>query len=223
MKKNTHTNKNVTTIVNIVLDKSASMGSCREGTIEGFNSYIKKLKEEDANILVSLTLFDTGVQKRYSLIPIKEVALLDYSSYAPSGCTALWDAAVDSTEECYERTKGMIENKPAILSVIITDGEENSSRRHERECMNDLVEKLQGEGNWSFIYLGANQDSWSNASKVGMSMGNVANFRSNDDGMRSTFSAMAMATSDLSLSASKGIMRSSSLLSKVKGENNELT
>lgn len=220
--KNTRINKKGTTIVNIVLDQSGSMEDCKSGTIEGFNSYIRKLRKEDANVLVSLTLFNIGVEKRYSLVPVKEVALLTNENYLPNNGTALWDAAVDSTEECFERTKDMIENKPAILSVIITDGEENSSHRHERSCMNDLVEKLKAEGNWSFIYMGANQDSWDNARQVSMDLGNTANFRSTDAGMRKSFNAAYVATSSLSDLSSKGTFSSVNLLSSLKNENNEL-
>lgn len=221
--QNIHINKKVTTIVNIILDKSGSMEECRSGTIEGFNSYIKKLQKEDANILVSLTLFNTSVEKRYSLVSVKDVKMLNKESYNPDGGTALWDAAVDTTEECYERTKDMIEKKPAILSVIITDGEENSSIKHDRGCMNDLVEKLKAEGNWSFIYMGANQDSWANAHAVNMDFGNTVNIRSSNIGMKKTFDAMYCATSSLSMNANLGKGLSSvNLLSELKGENNEL-
>lgn len=219
--RNIHINKKGTTIVNIVLDQSGSMQDCKAGTIEGFNSYIKKLRKEDANVLVSLTLFNIGVEKRYSLVPVSEVKLLNNENYNPDNGTALWDAAVDSTEECYERTKEMIENKPAILSVIITDGEENSSTRHDRQCMNDLVEKLKAEGNWSFVYMGANQDAWSNASQVSMDLGNVANIQASNVGMKKSFNAVYAATSSLSNFADRGIMQSVNLLSK-KGDNNEL-
>lgn len=194
------------------------MQDCKAGTIEGFNAYIKKLRKEDANVLVSLTLFNTKSEKRYSLVPVKEVALLNDNNYRPDWGTALWDAAVDSTEEAYERTKEMIENKPSILSVIITDGEENSSQRHERSCMNDLVEKLKAEGNWSFIYLGANQDSWSNASQVSMDIGNVANVQASNAGMRKSFNAVYAATSSLSDLNARGTFSSVNLLSKKDNE-----
>ncbi len=221
--KNIHINKKVTTIVNIILDKSGSMEEIKSGTIEGFNSYIKKLKKEDANILVSLTLFNTLVEKCYSLIPVKDVKLLDTETYDPDGGTALWDAAVDSTEECFERTKNMIENKPAILSVIITDGIENSSQRHERRCMNDLVEKLKAEGNWTFVYMGANQDSWANARSVSMDLGNTANFQPSNAGMKKTFNAMYVGTSQLSMKSMRGEgLNSADFLVSSKGENNEL-
>jgi len=203
--KNTHIkNKNITTIVNFILDKSWSMELCREGTIKGFNNYISQLKEKEGKVLLSLTFFDTSVTKKYILTPIEDVKKLTYESYVPNGYTALWDAAVETTEEAYEKSRELREEKPVVLTVIMTDGEENSSKRHDRECMNGLVKDLEKEGNWTFVYLGANQDSWSNASQVGMSQGNTANWQSSNLGMIKSMQALSVGTNNLMASANRG-------------------
>lgn len=204
--KSTHTSKKkILTIVNFILDKSGSMQECKEGTIAGFNKYIATLKkQEQSRVLFSLTLFDTSYQKRYTLMPIEEVQRLTDKTYQPDGSTALWDAAVDATEEAYEKSKQFVEDKPVCITVILTDGEENSSSKHDRGCMNDLVEKLQKEGNWTFVYLGANQDSWANASQVGMSIGNTANFKASNAGMMKSMHSLSIGTVNLMAQAGGG-------------------
>jgi len=53
---------------------------------------------------------------------------------------------------------------------------ENSSTKHNQDCLKDLVSKLKKEGNWTFVFLGANQDSWATGNLIGVDAGNVANF-----------------------------------------------
>jgi uncharacterized protein YegL len=224
MKKTTTTNK-PTTIVNFILDRSGSMANCVEGTISGFNKYIKDLQKKEGHVLFSLTFFDTNVDKKYTLVPLSEVKKLNSETYVPEGNTALYDAAVETIEQVAEQADGMKESKPAILTVIMTDGEENSSVKHDRECLNDLISKLKTEGNWSFIFLGANQDSWANASVLGVSRGNVANFQADNLGMQKGFNAVYCASANLmSMNAGGKGLSSTNLLDGLKSEgSNELT
>ncbi len=184
MKKTTHTNKkSAPVVVNFILDKSGSMEDCKEGTIAGFNKYIKSLKRQGGDIRFSLTLFDTlSIEKPYVNTPIKDVKLLNAETYLPRGGTPLYDAVIDSTEACDEQAAKM-EKRPAVLNVILTDGEENSSTRHDQDCLSDYRAKLESQGNWTFVFLGANQDSFANAGRVGIALGNTSNFRSTNEGM----------------------------------------
>lgn len=62
------------------------------------------------------------------------------------------------------------------LCVVLTDGEENSSRTQTKETIRRLIEAKEATGRWTFTYLGANQDAWAEASKMGMAVGNVAGY-----------------------------------------------
>ena len=224
MKKTINT-KTITTIVNFILDRSGSMNECKEGTISGFNKYLKDLQKKKGHVLFSLTFFDTRVDKKYTLVPLSEVKKLNSENYVPDGNTALYDAAIDTIEQVSEQVDGMRESKPTVLTVIMTDGEENSSVHHDRECLNDLISKLQKAGNWTFIYLGANQDSWDNARHMGFSSGNVANYQSSNLGTMRGMNSVFMATSNLmdsSLTAGKA-MASVDLLANLKGGQNGIT
>ena len=183
-------------LVNFILDRSGSMETCQTQTISGFNEYLQDLKKNSPDSEFTLTLFNTEILKLYIKKPIKEVKLLNKDSYNPNGSTALYDAVVETVEKVCEELED--KDKPKSLVVIMTDGEENSSKEHNEKCLKDLIEKLQKEGNWTFVFLGANQDSWLNASQWGLASGNVVNYSVTNTGKAFqglTASTMAFADS----------------------------
>jgi len=181
-------------IVSVILDKSGSMDFIRQATISGFNEYLGTLKSKEQNIKFNLTLFDTeSIEKRYINTPLRQVSKLSMENYIPNAGTPLYDAVVDSVEMLFETVKNK-KTRPSVVVVIMTDGQENSSQKHDQKCMRDLIKKLQKEYNWTFIYMGANQDSYANATNYGISKGNTVNWGYSDKGSRAAFVGMAMGT-----------------------------
>lgn len=181
-----------------ILDKSGSMGFIRKATIDGYNEYIGGLKKT-RGAKFNLTLFDTKIDKRVKNTAIKDVSKLDNDSYRPDGMTALYDAVCSTLNDA----KDKVGEKDKALVVIITDGQENSSREYNQKDMAKLVEELTAKGNWTFTYLGANQDAWATASQWGFNKGNVATFNATDAGATMAFASMS--------SNSVNYVRSSSL------------
>ncbi len=193
--------RSTTTIVNFILDESGSMDMVRSGTISGFNEYIKSLKKKaEGKILFNLVTFDTSMKQVYENEPIKSVKLTK-ENYSPDGMTALYDAVVETVEKVAKND----DEKTANLVVIMTDGEENSSHMHDRDCLKEIIEKLEGRGNWTFTFLGSNQDSWDEAGKVGVSFGNTINFDSGTDmSVKNAFRGLAGSTMNFCAMASSG-------------------
>jgi len=175
--------------VAFILDKSGSMQSVEGATIEGFNSYISKLKE-DSNIdyRFSLTLFDTEVSRKYSNEKLEDVRKLDRETYRPDGGTALYDAVCETLLKL--NTEGT-----KTLVVIMTDGEENSSKKYDEVRFRDFVILLKDTGTVSFVFLGANQDAWGNAQKWGFDKQNVAYFNATTTGTSNAINMVARGTS----------------------------
>lgn len=184
---------NKKTFVHFILDKSSSMESVKAATISGFNEYLNTLRKDGQEYRVSLTLFNEHVE-RHSDIDLSAMQELSESSYQPSGMTALYDAVC-------ETLRGTPEDGDKHIVVIMTDGEENSSRRHSERDLRENIKRLTNSGRWTFVYLGANQDAWANAQRYGLSMGNTALYNSTDIGTRAAFVGMAMSTSNLAASA----------------------
>jgi len=160
--------KNLTEIV-VVLDKSGSMNSIREDTIGGFNTFIEDQRkaEDDANI--TLIGFNQRVDEVYKSIDIKEIDLLTEKNYVPNGMTALYDAigtAVGTMKE--EIAKREEEDRPKqVIVVVITDGFENSSKEYSNTDVKTMIKRMETVHDWSFVYIGANQDAF----EVGGGMG----------------------------------------------------
>lgn len=206
--------KNTTTAVSFILDESGSMDSIKPSVIEGFNKYISELKKQKGNIVFTLTKFDTnGIRTPYENKDIKKVEKLTDKTYQPNAMTPLYDACVKTIERISE-TK----SDKAFLVAIMTDGYENSSTEHNEECLTDLIKKLQAKGNWTFVFLGANQDSWATAQRLGISKGNVMDWQATSTGTNQAFAAMAMATRNFSASVNRGeSLKSASFFANTEG------
>jgi len=177
-------------LVNFVLDRSGSMQSCINDTIGGFNSYINTLKADKKNeYAFSLTLFDTSYETRYVSVDLKDVQELNLKTYTPNGWTALYDAigktvaAVDDLGKKYDK----------VLTVILTDGEENSSREFTLSAIKSLIKSKEDLGNWTFVFLGADISAYQVGDQMGIRTANSIMYNQANMGM--TMSCLADATS----------------------------
>lgn len=173
------------TLVNFLLDRTGSMGVIKKQTISGFNEYLNALKKEakdnKTKISMSLTQFDSvAVDVEYVDKDIKKVDELNEDTYQPRAMTPMYDAIGITIRETEKRMKKK-RSKPKVLFVIMTDGEENASKEYDQNSIKKLLKEKE-KGDWTFIYLGANQDAWANARKFGMSKGNTMSFDSKDAG-----------------------------------------
>lgn len=189
MKKSKKVAKAGKTLVSFILDKSGSMQSVKDATISGFNEYIQTLKKSGGEYEFSLSLFDTEISILYTDEPIKNVKELNAEVYSPDGSTALYDAVCKTVNEVEKKVTNQ-----KVLVVIMTDGEENASKEYDQEAMRSKIKELEKTGKWSFIYLGANQDSYANAAKFGVSQMNTTNFQATNAGVKATMRSMATNT-----------------------------
>jgi len=142
----------------------------------GFNEYIKALKKRKENILFTLTKFDsTRIYLVCDARPIKEVPKLNKDTYVPGQFTPLYDAIAHTVKEMSGRMEG---KNVSVLTVIMTDGEENASKQYTRDRIFQLIQEKEKEG-WTFVYLGANQDAWAIGQMIGLHKGNVMSYNVN--------------------------------------------
>jgi hypothetical protein len=161
-------------LVNFILDKSGSMADVLDETIRGFNTYVDTLrKDRKSRYLFTLTLFDTqSVDMLYVAVPLNQVKDLDRTSYIPGMMTPLFDA-VGNTVALVEKN-GQTKNTKRVLTVIMTDGHENSSKEWTKEKVQALVKEKEATGKWTFVFLGASLDAADVGASVGLAPGNVA-------------------------------------------------
>ena len=169
----------------IVLDASGSMGSIESDIKGSFNTFLAQQKESEGKTMFDLFQFSDEVTHL-----VKSADLSQYSGnlmdqYSCSGCTALYDAvciAIDSMGKTFAAMPE--EERPEnVLCVIITDGEENSSKEF---TMNDVKQRIEHQKNvysWEFDFLAANQDSWETGSAMGLTKDQCTDFTANSDGV----------------------------------------
>ena len=158
-------------LVNVILDKSGSMSVKVQDVIGGFNLYLDELaKEPTVEYGFSLTLFDTVVDMRYKAVPLAKVAKLDDANYRPGGNTALLDA-IGNTVQTVDTS-----SFDKTITVIMTDGEENSSREWTVQAIRELIKTKEAAGTWTFVFLGANVDAFEQGANLGVPAPNAVRY-----------------------------------------------
>lgn len=180
--------KNNKTLYHFVLDKSGSMGSCRETTIKGFNSQletIKQLQKEfpEQEFNVSLTIFDDNVETVFNQTALKSFEKLTPKMYTPSGCTALLDAIGMSINQIRIANESAILNdEMSVVMVILTDGLENASREFNYHQIAGMIKTLEQTEKWTFTFLGADIDAVHTSKMLNIREENVVSFNKGDMG-----------------------------------------
>ena len=153
--------KNTTTYYQFILDVSGSMSNIRFETIESYNAHVKQiqsLKKDFPNqeFLVSLCLFNDHIKSIFEDIPLEHVSLITPEDYMPNGSTALLDAIGKCTFRIkQDHGKDINAGKASVVTVIITDGEENASRVFNYLEVSKMIKDLEKTENWTFTFLGA--------------------------------------------------------------------
>ena len=167
-----------------LIDRSGSMYGSENDTIGGFNSFIAKQKKNETDARVTTILFDHGYEVLYKRKNLYDVDDLTTNEYYVRGSTALLDA-IGRTITSMDRE---VENK--VLFVITTDGYENSSKEFSRQQIKNMI----NSHNWEFIYLGADIDSYAEASSIGIRKSSVSNYKKSKEGIDTMYDCLSDAT-----------------------------
>lgn len=183
--------------VAFVIDMSGSMGRIRDAAVEGANTYIKELQDDEGAETTRLTFvaFDNLYEVWHKDEPIKNVPYIG-EEYQPRGGTALYDAIGKTIAEM--DAVGRKDEKHLV--VILTDGFENASVEYPtgevgRKMLADVIEAYEKRGNWTFVYLGANDyDVKTTAAALNIPAGNAAYYSASPSSVKGATAAVASAT-----------------------------
>lgn len=167
----------------IVLDRSGSMRSIDKATVEGFNKFLDEQKNSEGEAFVTLVQFDDRYEMNYQSTPVNIVdSLVLNETFIPRGGTALLDAVGKTIEE--------LKTDRDVVFVIITDGDENSSKTYKKEAIMKMIETQTNEG-WKFLFLAANQDAIKAGRSIGIQHTNSVNYSSNDISTANVFASVS--------------------------------
>ena len=175
------------TLLALLLDRSGSMQSLNPKETSGtINSMVEEQSGEEGLDLV-VSRFDHKYDKVYNGNS-KEFTLTQ-EHIEPRGMTALNDSIVrfikDTTKQ--NKAKNTTNKYNKVICIILTDGEENQSKKYVgeigREFIKNLILSKEKEG-WVFYFVGANIDSITTGNQYGIDSKYCINFDHSEEGFR---------------------------------------
>lgn len=179
------------TVIEFILDETGSMSSWKTPTISGFNTFIAEQRAQSGTCLLTLTKFDTtGLKTPYTDLDVQMVPYLNENTFIPGYGTNLRDTIGERVLNLSERLAEW-PVQPHVLVVVMTDGEDTSSRRYSETDVRGLIRDHEARG-WSFVYLGATRNALAVAEQLGFQPGNAKQFHAEQ--MHQTMTTLAQAT-----------------------------
>lgn len=122
---------------------------------------------------------------------VSNISIDPTRSYDPHGGTAMYDGIGTAIDEIGKWLSVMDESdRPSKnLIVIMTDGEENSSRKYTAEKVKDMIKHQEEKYNWTFVYMGTDITTNEHADKIGI-RSKAYNTRDDIDGSWSMVNAV---------------------------------
>ena len=177
---------NKKTLYHFILDKSGSMSNCRIETIKGFNSQLETIRSLQLEFpaqefKLSLTTFDDLPEHIIDDSSAAAFEQLTTQSYCPNGQTALLDAIGESINRIrMSNESAIINNEMSVVVIILTDGQENASRRFNYHQIASMIATLEQTEKWTFTFLGADIDAIHTSKMLNIRKENVVSFSKGD-------------------------------------------
>ena len=184
--------KNLTELV-FILDKSGSMSGLEKDTIGGYNSMLEQQRKVDGECVITTVLFDNCYELLHDRIDIRAVRPISEREYFVGGSTALLDAIGKTIHKIGTAQKNTAEDYRAekVMFVIITDGEENSSRQYSSTQVKKMIQRQKERYGWEFIFLGANIDAVETAGRFGIDADRAVDYVPDSEGTELNFRMMS--------------------------------
>lgn len=166
----------------LIVDSSTSMNKLTKSTISGVNEQIDSIKQLETEFpnqkyFMDFIHFNSAVTIEYTNRKASDIEHITENNYKCSGMTALLDAIGTGVKNLNDRISEEIKSgESSAVVVIITDGEENSSREYTSQKVKSMIEELQLTNLWTFTFVGANIDSITTATSFGINQQNVVQF-----------------------------------------------
>lgn len=174
------------TLICIILDRSGSMGGREGDTVGGINGLVKEQQQIPGDADITLYRFDDReIEQFRPRSPLSNFTPLAEHEVAARGGTPLLDAVGEATDFT---SRVDSEYEKGVL-VIVTDGQENSSRKFSRAHIKERLTKMQESGKWGVIYLGADVDAFTEAGAMGIAAAGTAGFTKSTKGMEKMYAA----------------------------------
>ena len=179
--------------IRIVLDRSGSMRGSEKVTIDALNTYLSDIKETGVKGLITLNTFDSiSIDTPINEVHIDDLQAFSLNLLEPRGSTPLFDA-IGLAIYSLQNIDTFSDDKKVL--VIVTDGQENSSREYNYANISEMIKEKEESG-WLIIYLGADHDVFKQAKSLNFSQERIMKYSKKDS--VDTFKAVSRTTRDYS-------------------------
>jgi uncharacterized protein YegL len=190
-------NTNATEVI-CLIDKSGSMETLRQETIDGLNTFIEEQQHDSSTCNFTLVQFNQQVSVSLLRQPMQSMRKLTLQDYKPWGYTALYDALGMTLNQSIKSLYMLPElEKPSkVLVTIITDGLENASRTYTKRAIQKLIQTLTEVNGWEFQFFGANIDAFAEAENIGLKRDKAESWNFDKGGIEAMIKSMSQKSSD---------------------------
>lgn len=207
------------THISLLVDKSGSMSGAWGETVQSLNTFLKDQKKEPGKLTLSLITFNTKVEEVINFCDAEGINEIKLGS--PMGGTSLYDAFVLSVDSLGAKLRNLSKkDRPnKILFVLMTDGEENSSKKYTKFDVKNRLEHQQSVYEWNFLFLGADFDVTQLAEDVGLSK----DFTFNYGKQNTEFAGLSVSNAVSSYRSSNTRSLTGAMVDKIKADYNDLS
>ena len=184
-------NGNTPVHISFLLDRSGSMAQLADAVVSGYNEFVRSQQRGAGECSLTTVQFDSEdpFEVLVADANIAQVTPWFDGQFQPRGMTPLFDAIgslLDHAEglERQRASRGLAPRDQIV--VVFTDGLENASRRYAPDVVFRRIEELKAVG-WTFVFMGANQDSYATGDALGLDAGNVSDWDASPAGARLAF------------------------------------
>ena len=192
-------NKNKTHIT-AILDRSGSMRGLTTETIGGFNRFINEQKDAQGSGTFTMVLFDDKYEVPFNGIDLDVVPVLTTDLYSARGMTSLYDAIGKSVRDTENFLSTIPEDQRpgSVIFLIVTDGQENSSKEFAGEAgrlrVQEMVKNQTEKFDWNFIFMAANIDAKVVGDSLGVDSNRSFNYSPDSAGTEAVYSVASSGT-----------------------------
>jgi hypothetical protein len=172
-----------------IIDRSGSMELIKTDAIGGFNAFLEEQKKLPGEATLTYVQFNHEFEVILENKPLQEVKPITESDYQPAGMTALLDAVGKTIDAAGKRLAAMPEKQRPenVIVAILTDGHENASKTYSLSDVKERITHQKENYAWEFIFLGANQDVFDEAAKIGIDRKDSFQFDATEEGIKEAY------------------------------------
>ena len=177
-----------TSYVVCIVDRSGSMRSMGNAVKTGFNEFLHEQKAFPGDCMATVVRFDHEVEVVHHGVNLSDIKDATEATFQPRGRTALHDAIGETISMVQSKLSTMASKPSRVMVLVLTDGEENASSKHSSAEIMKAIGHCEKKLNWTFVFVGANQDAIATGTKIGFSAQSCLSYTSDITHQRRTWS-----------------------------------